>query len=32
MTNDEHPIDALLAVKSPATEADARTLHPPRHV
>ncbi|HRH97065.1 MAG TPA: DUF1549 and DUF1553 domain-containing protein, partial [Prosthecobacter sp.] len=26
MTNDEHPIDALLAVKSPATEADARTL------
>jgi len=26
MTNDEHPVDALLAVKEPAPEADARTL------
>ncbi len=26
MTKDEHPVDALLAVKEPASEADARTL------
>ncbi|MFO1482272.1 MAG: PSD1 and planctomycete cytochrome C domain-containing protein [Verrucomicrobiaceae bacterium] len=26
MTNDDHPVDALLAVKNPAPEADARTF------